>query len=87
LTPRQPARGIGLLDGSDRSSDWYSVMRLGSNLVPTFRYSRNRRGHTFNRPSDLRDVILLHQDVEWRRWLTAEGTMPSNPIGPKAQAR
>jgi LysR family glycine cleavage system transcriptional activator len=35
----------------------------------------SRAGHTLTRPSDLRDVILLHQDdgSEWRRWLAAEG--------------
>jgi LysR family transcriptional regulator, glycine cleavage system transcriptional activator len=34
-----------------------------------------RAGHAFTRPSDLRDIILLHQDdgAEWRRWLAAEG--------------
>jgi LysR family transcriptional regulator, glycine cleavage system transcriptional activator len=34
-----------------------------------------RAGRAFTRPSDLRDVILLHQDdgAEWRRWLAAEG--------------
>lgn len=34
-----------------------------------------RAGRTLTRPSDLTDVILLHQDdgTEWRRWLAAEG--------------
>jgi LysR family glycine cleavage system transcriptional activator len=35
----------------------------------------SRAGRRLTRPSDLRDVMLLHQDdgSEWRRWLAAEG--------------
>ncbi|CAN7280556.1 LysR substrate-binding domain-containing protein [Bosea sp. LjRoot9] len=34
-----------------------------------------RAGRSFARPSDLQDVMLLHQDdgTEWRRWLAGEG--------------
>jgi len=34
-----------------------------------------RAGHSIAKPSDLRDVILIHQDdgSEWRRWLAEEG--------------
>lgn len=66
---------LGILFGSGAWPAKWSALLENVAIAPACSPLLFRRaGRSFTRPSDLRDVILLHQDdgTEWRRWLAGE---------------
>jgi LysR family transcriptional regulator, glycine cleavage system transcriptional activator len=71
-----PDADLGILFGSGAwPAKWSTLLETVAIAPACSPLLFHRAGHAFTKPTDLRDVILLHQDdgAEWRRWLAAEG--------------